>query len=159
MLIRLGYELAYECAQATPMILNLNVHYSRTADLIRPDTIVTDPVVPLAMYRDGFGNWCTRVLAPPGAFRVSTDAVIRDSGVAEPSFPFAYEQTVESLPEETLVFLLPSRYCETELLAPVAWQMFGGMMPGWNRVQAICDFVHQHIAFDYQCARPTKTAW
>ena len=77
----------------------------------------------------------------------------------EPSFPNAFEHTVESLPDETLVFLLPSRYCETELLSPMAWSQFGGMMPGWRRVQAICDFVHQHIAFDYQSARPTKTAW
>jgi transglutaminase-like putative cysteine protease len=159
MLIRLGYELAYEFPQATPVILNLNVHYSRTADLVRADTIVTDPAVPLSMYRDSFGNWCTRLIAPPGAMRITADALIKDSGVAEPSFPFAYEQTVQTLPDETLQFLLPSRYCETELLAPTAWNMFGGMMPGWNRVQAVCDFVHQHIAFDYQCARPTKTAW
>ena len=159
MLIRLGYELAYEFAQPTPMILNLNVHYSRTSDLIRADTIVTEPAVPLSMYRDGFGNWCTRVMAPAGGFTVSTDALIADSGEPEPSFPRAFEHTVESLPEDTLVFLLPSRYCETELLAPAAWNMFGSMMPGWNRVQAICDWVHSHIAFDYQCARPTKTAW
>jgi len=158
MLIRLGYELAYDCAQATPMILNLNVHYSRTADLVRPDSILTSPPVPLNMYRDSFGNWCTRVLAPAGEFIVTTDALISDSGVPEPSFPDAYEHTVQSLPEETLVYLLPSRYCETELLSATAWNLFGGMMPGWARVQAISDFVHRHIAFDYQHARPTKTA-
>jgi transglutaminase-like putative cysteine protease len=159
MLIRLGYELAYEFPQATPMILNLNVHYSRTSDWVRPDTIVTDPDVPLAMYRDGFGNWCTRLIAPPGQFRVTSDGLINDSGLVEPSFPSAFEHTVDSLPEDTLVYLLPSRYCETELLSPTAWGLFGTMMPGWSRVQAICDFVHQHIVFDYQSARPTKTAW
>ncbi|HXA35273.1 MAG TPA: transglutaminase family protein [Steroidobacteraceae bacterium] len=159
MLIRLGYELAYAFPQATPMILVLNVHYSRTSDFVRPDTILTEPGVPLHMYRDGFGNWCTRAVAPAGKFRITTDALIQDSGVVEPSFPNAFEHTVESLPDETLEFLLPSRYCETELLAPFAWSQFGTMMPGWNRVQAICDFVHQHIAFDYQSARPTKTAW
>jgi transglutaminase-like putative cysteine protease len=159
MLIRLGYELAFECPQATPMILNLNVHFSRAADCVQPDTIKTDPIVPLAMYRDDFGNWCTRLVAPAGHFVVSTDALVRDSGVAEPSSPYAFEHTVPSLPDGTLVFLLPSRYCETELLAPTAWNLFGGMMPGWSRVQAICDYVHDYIAFDYQCARPTKTAW
>ena len=159
MLIRVGYELVYEFPQVTPMILNLNVHYSRTADLVKTDAMVTEPVVPLGMYRDTFGNWCTRATAPPGAFRITTDALIHDCGLAEPSFPFAYEQPVETLPDETLVFLLPSRYCETELLAPTAWKLFGSMMPGWSRVQAVCDYVHQHIAFDYQCARPTKTAW
>ncbi len=66
MLIRFGYELGYEFAQATPMILNLNVHYSRAADLVRADTLVTEPAVPTFMYRDGFGNWCTRVVAPSG---------------------------------------------------------------------------------------------
>jgi transglutaminase-like putative cysteine protease len=159
MLIRLGYELSYEFAQATPMILNLNVHYSRTSDLVQPDTIITSPAVPLSMYRDGFGNWCTRAMSPPGSFKITADALIRDSGVPEPAFPHASEHTVESLPDETLVFLLPSRYCETEHLAAAAWSMFGAMSPGWPRVQAVCDYVHQLIAFDYQCARPTKTAW
>ena len=159
MLIRLGYELTYGFTQPTPIILNLNVHYSRTADLVQSDKIVTDPNVPLATYRDGFGNWCTRLVAPAGEFRVTSDGLIQDTGLPEPSFPHAFEHTVDSLPSETLVFLLPSRYCETELLSPTAWSLFGEMTPGWSRVQAICDFVHQHIAFDYQCARPTKTAW
>jgi transglutaminase-like putative cysteine protease len=159
MLIRLGYEIEYQCAQATPMILNLNVHYSRTSDLLRPDVLITDPSVPMSMYRDVFGNWCTRTVAPPGRFRISADAMIRDSGVPEAASPYAFEHTVESLPDDTLMFLLPSRYCETEHLAPVAWSKFGPMMPGWSRVQAICDFVNQHIGFDYQSARPTKTAW
>jgi transglutaminase-like putative cysteine protease len=159
MLIRFGYELQYQFPQVTPLIFNLNVHYSRTSDLVRVDTMITEPVVPLSMYRDGFGNWCTRAVAPLGHFRVSADALIRDSGIAEPTAPQAYEHTVPSLPDETLRFLLPSRYCETELLAETAWQMFGKMMPGWSRVQAICDFVHKHIQFDYQAARPTKTAW
>ncbi|HEY3658367.1 MAG TPA: transglutaminase family protein [Steroidobacteraceae bacterium] len=159
MLIRLGYELVYEVSQATPMILNLNVHYSRSQDLVRSDTIVTDPAVPFSMYRDGYGNWCTRVVAPPGSFRIGADGLINDSGVAEPAFPHAFEHTVQSLPDETLLYLLPSRYCETELLSPTAWGMFGSMVPGWSRVQAIVDYVHGLIAFDYQCARPTKTAW
>jgi len=159
MLIRLGYELLYEFAQATPIILNLNVHYSRSQDLVRADTILTDPAVPLSMYRDGFGNWCTRVVAPPGPFRITADGLITDSGLAEPACPHAFEHTVDCLPDETLVYLLPSRYCETELLAPSAWEMFGSMMPGWSRVQAIVDYVHGLIAFDYQSARATKTAW
>ena len=159
MLIRLGYELVYEFAQDTPMILVLNVHHSRVQDLVRPDVISTYPAVPLTLYHDGFGNACSRVLAPPGTFRITADGIVSDSGVAEPAFPNAFEHTVQSLPDDTLVYLLPSRYCETELLASTAWGMFGSMMPGWNRVQAIVDYVHGHIAFDYQCARPTKTAW
>src|ERR1700676_2225392 len=111
------------------------------------------------MYRDGFGHGCTRVVAPPGRFCITADGLIGDSGLAEPACPHAFEHTVESLPDETLVYLLPSRYCETELVAPTAWAMFGNMMPGWSRVQAVVDYVHHHIAFDYQSARPAKTAW
>ena len=151
--------MAYEFAQATPMILNLNVHYSRASDLVSADTLATEPKVPLFMYRDSFGNWCTRAVAPPGSFKFTADALIRDSGVAEPAFPFAFEHPVETLPDETLVFLLPSRYCETEHLSATAWKLFGAMMPGWSRVQAICDYVHDHVVFDYLSARATKTAW
>jgi transglutaminase-like putative cysteine protease len=159
MLIRLGYEMVYECAQATPMILNLNVHYTRASDMVRPDALITDPNVPLSMYRDCFGNLCTRITAPPGSFKISADTLIRDSGLAEPAFVHAVEHSVESLPDDVLVFLLPSRYCETEHLSAAAWGLFGRMMPGWSRVQAVCDYVHQHVVFNYQCARPTKTAW
>jgi len=159
MLIRLGYELVYRLAQPTPMILNLNVHYSRTADLVAPDRIVTDPPVAASAYRDGTGNLCTRLVATAGRFRIGSDALIRDSGLAEPAYGNAYEHPVEALPDDTLVYLLASRYCETEVLAPIAWQLFGSGPRGWARVQAICDYVHDHIEFDYQAARPTKTAW
>jgi transglutaminase-like putative cysteine protease len=159
MLIRLGYELAFEFLRATPVLLNLNVHPSRTADLVRPDSMITAPSVPLSMHRDGFGNCLTRAVAPPGRFTVTADALIRDSGIVEPSCPYALEHAVESLPDETLPFLLPSRYCESEHLLPGAWSLFGATLPGWPRVQAICDFVNRHVRFDYQCARPSKTAW
>lgn len=157
--IRIGYEMLFELPQPTPMILNLNVHYSRAADLVRADRIVTDPPVECSAYRDGTGNWCTRLLAPQGTFRICADGLIRDCGLAEPVFPNACEHAVESMPDETLLYLLASRYCETEHLAPTAWNLFGHVAPGWTRVQAICDFVHAHIAFDYLAARPTKTAW
>ncbi len=159
MLIRIGYELHYQLPQPTPMILNLNVHYSRAADLVRADNINTEPPVNSSMYRDVTGNWCTRIVAPQGSFRIFADGLIKDGGLAEPAFPNAYEHTVESLPDEALVYLLASRYCETEHLAPAAWSLFGALIPGWTRVQAICDFVHDHIEFDYLAARPTKTAW
>lgn len=104
------------------------------------------------------GNWCTRLVAPPGRLRVSADAIINDRGLAEPVVSNAPQHPVESLPEETLVYLLVSRYCDTENLSTVAWNLFGNSGPGWLRVQAICDFVHRHIEFGYQFARPTRTA-
>ena len=158
MQIRLGYELIYRCPQPTPMILNLNIHYTRAGDLIRADNMLTDPWVPLVLYRDGFGNWCTRLVAPTGRLRITADAVVHDRGVAEPVVLNAQQHAVESLPEETLVYLLGSRYCDTEHLSEAAWSLFGNTVPGWARVQSICDFVNRHITFGYQFARATKTA-
>jgi len=159
MQIRLGYELNYNFPQPTPMILALNIHYSRASDVIVPDYLTTEPAVPIAGYRDGFGNWCTRIVAPRGHFRIKADALIRDSGKADPVAPDARQHAVEDLPEEALVFLLGSRYCETDLLSQVAWDLFERSPPGWARVQAICDYVNRRITFDYQQARATRTAW
>ena len=159
MQIRVGCELIYECPQPTPMILMLNIHYTRAADIVRPDYLVTVPSLPISAYRDSFGNWCSRIVAPAGVTRISIDALINDSGLPDVVAPDAKQTPVESLPEETLIFLLGSRYCDTERLLPIAWQRFGNAPTGWGRVQAICDFVHDHIQFSYQHARPTKTAW
>ncbi len=105
-----------------------------------------------------FGNWCNRLVAPAGAFRLGTDAILRDDGATDPADPQAVQHAVEELPAETLIYLLGSRYCETDLLSNDAWGLFGATAPGWPRVQAICDFVHNHIAFGYQNARATRTA-
>ena len=159
MQIRLGYDMVYQCPQPTPMIVTLNVHYTRASDLVHPDQMRTDPWVPMNMYRDGFGNWCTRLVAPAGRIRLSADTVINDRGTLDPVFPMAIQHPVEDLPEETLVYLLPSRYCESDLLSEAAWQLFSWTPLGWPRVQAICNFVHNHIVFGYEYARPTKSAW
>ena len=159
MKIRIGYDIAYECAQPTPMILMLNVHYSRVPDLEQPDHIVTDPVVPISGYRDVYGNWCTRLVAPAGTIRMHTQAVIRDSGMPEPVVPTARQTPVEHLADNTLLFLLASRYCETDRLMDEAWKLFGSTPEGWPRVQAICDYVHRRVEFGYRYARSTKTAF
>src|ERR1700724_3103369 len=159
MQIRVGYEFIYSLTQTTPLILAANVHYSRASDIVTPDNLTTDPSVPIPGYRDGFGNWCSRIVAPPGRMRISARGVVSDTGAHDVVVPDAMQHAVEDLPEETLVFLLGSRYCETDLLSASAWQLFGNTTPGWARVRAICDFVHDHITFDYQQSRPTRTAW
>ncbi len=159
MLIAVGYELVYQLPQATPMILALNVHYSRASDLRRPDNMVTTPSVPVRAYRDGFGNWCSRLVAPAGQFRLASEALVHDSGLPEVAVPGAEQHVVDALPEETLVFLLASRYCESDRFSDIAWKQFSSTPLGWARVQAICDFVHHHITFGYQHASPSKTAW
>jgi transglutaminase-like putative cysteine protease len=156
--IGIGYEIIYQFVQPTPMLLMLNVHYSRAGDIVVADTLTTNPAVPFSHYRDGFGNWCTRLVAPPGQFRIASAGTVRDSGQPDPVVWGAWQHEVQDLPEDTLVYLLGSRYCETDELSETAWRLFGHTQPGWARVQAVCDFVHNHIRFDYQQARPTKTA-
>ena len=159
MQIRVGFEMTYQCPQPTPMILALSIHYSRASDLVRPDHLVTSPSVPVAAYRDLFGNWCSRIVAPQGRFVISSDALVNDTGKPDVVVGEATQTPVEYLPESTLVYLLGSRYCETDQLSEIAWHRFGSGPTGWGRVQAICDFVHRHIEFGYQHARRTRTAW
>ncbi|TVT52252.1 MAG: transglutaminase family protein [Azoarcus sp. PHD] len=159
MKIRVGYELIYDCPQPTPMILSLNVHFSRASDLIIPDHLITDPSVPVTAYRDRFGNWCTRIVAPKGQIRLTADALINDTGEPDPVVPGARQVPVQELPDETLEFLLGSRYCETDRLSDIAWGLFDKAPTGWGRVQAICDYVNRNVSFGYQHARATKTAW
>ena len=159
MQIRVGYELIYECPQPTPMLLTLNVHYSRASDMIKPDHLLATPAVPISAYRDSFGNWCCRLVAPKGQLKLTADGLLRDSGQPDLVAPWAEQRTVQTLPEETLIFLLGSRYCETDLLSEFAWKRFSPFPPGWARVQEVCDFVHRHITFGYEHASATKTAF
>ena len=156
--IKVGYELIYDCPQPTPMLLMLNIHYSHAYEIVRPDHLVVSPVVEIQPYRDGFGNWCSRLEAPAGRTTISTSAIIRSTGLPDPKVPAARQHPVWELPQETLVFLLASRYCETDLLTEIAWNQFRNTPFGWARVQAICDFVHDHLRFDYTQARATRTA-
>jgi len=159
MKIAIGYELVFECPKPTPMILTLSVHYTRVSDIIIPDHMVTDPPVPIRAYRDRFGNWCSRIVAPAGRLKLSTNALVNDTGLPDVVVPEARQTPVEALPDETLEFLLGSRYCETDLLSNTAWRLFEHTAPGWPRVQAICDLVHHHIRFGYEHANATKSAW
>ncbi len=159
MQIRIGYELIYSCPQPTPMIVTLSVHYGRVSDMIKPDHLVLSPSVPVRAYRDSFGNWCNRLVAPAGLLRLSSEGIVADSGLPDPVVPSLQERPVDALPEEALLFLLGSRYCETDLLADTAWSLFGTTPTGWARVQAICDFVHRHITFGYGLSSPTKSAF
>jgi transglutaminase-like putative cysteine protease len=155
---RAGYELIYSFPQPTPIILVVNIHDSRAADIVVPDRLTAEPSVPITSYHDAFGNLCHRLLAPEGHLRLFADGVIRDSGMPDRIVPAAEQDFVEDLPEEAIMFLLGSRYCETDLLSQIAWQLFSGTTPGYRRVQAICDYVHNHIVFNYQNARATRSA-
>jgi transglutaminase-like putative cysteine protease len=157
--IRIGYTLAFNTFGPTPMNLLLSVHPERAADLVTPEVITFDPPVPERQFTDAFGNICTRIVAPSDRIRMSADLVIRDSGKPDPVALDAVQHPVEDLPDDVLPFLLGSRYCDTDKLSNTAWSLFGNTQPDWARVQAIVDFVHNHIRFDYQKADDTRTAF
>ncbi|MCU0855405.1 MAG: transglutaminase family protein, partial [Rhodobacteraceae bacterium] len=158
MRVSIGCRLRCSLPQPTPLIAMLNVHHWRFGDLERADYLITSPSVPRESYRDGFGNWCTRMVAPAGDFTLSTDGIFRDAGLPDPTAPGARRHRVQDLPSETLVYLLGSRYCDTDILSEEAWRLFEGTQPGWERVEAICDYVHGHVMFDYMRASATRTA-
>ena len=158
MLIRLAYDLQFQIPYPVAMVVLLNVHPSRVQDLLEPDDVQTEPKLDVSTYIDTFGNRCTRFVAPPGLLRLTTSTTIRDSGEKDPVNTSAREIPVGELPNDTLTYLLNSRYCEVDRLSNIAVELFGNIEPGWNRVQAICDWVNSKVTFNYQHARPTKTA-
>jgi transglutaminase-like putative cysteine protease len=164
MRIRYGYRIELVCAQDTPLITLLDVHPSRRHDLTTPDemkvTALADPARQIAVTHDldSFGNIRRRLVAPPGGVRLESEGIVHDSGEPDVANPAAAEMCPSRLPESALTYLLGSRYCETDQLSDRAWSLFGHIQPGWHRVQAIVDFVHNHLTFGYQFARNTRTA-
>ena len=159
MKIRVGCDLTYEFASPTPTVLMLNVHPSRARDLLMPDVIRVAPLRPLSVYSDTFGNVCCRLVAPAGELRIVTDTIVHDCGLPDPVVPDAPQHAVSELPHDALIFLMGSRYCETDRLSDIAWSLFANTPEGWPRVQAIVDFVHSHIKFDYMRANAMKSAF
>jgi transglutaminase-like putative cysteine protease len=158
MLIRVGFDIAYSCPQPVATVLKLGIEPGRERDLLKPDTISVEPNVPLREYADSFGNRCTRLVSPAGVTRLRTETIVRDSGEPDVAAPDAREVPVQELPDEALPYLVNSRYCEVDKLGTFAWSQFGSVKPGWTRMQAIFDFVHNHLEFGYPHARPTRTA-
>jgi transglutaminase-like putative cysteine protease len=158
MLIRLAYDIQFEIPTTVAMVTLLHVHPSRAADLLEPDELQTQPALEVSNYIDSFGNRCARFVAPPGQLRLFNSTLIQDSGVPDEVNWYAREHAVGDLPHKVLRFLLNSRYCEVDRFASVAFELFGQIEPGWGRVQAICNWVHNKVKFNYQHARPTKTA-
>jgi transglutaminase-like putative cysteine protease len=158
MLIRAGFDIAFQCPAPTPMLLQLNIHPSRDADLRSSDSIQCDPLLPTSVYLDLYGNRVTRLLAPPGLVTFSNRVTVEDSGIREPTPPDTAMTPVADLPDDVLLYLISSRYCDSDKLADFTWSKFGGLRGGYQRVQAICDFVHDKIRFSYPDARPTRCA-
>ena len=156
--IKVGFEISYAAAQPTPMVIMLSIHPSRFSDIVGTETIVAEPNVPIGFYRDSFGNVCGRLVAPAGGVTLHGSALVRDSGLPDIVKPDAQQIPIEQLPDELLLYLMPSRYCETDKLTDIAWSLFGNTPLGWARVQAIVDFVHRHVTFGYEHAHHMKSA-
>jgi len=159
MRIKTGFEIIYDCPQPTPMVLMLSVHPSRRDDLESSDAMRTDPPLDVHQYLDAYGNICSRILAPAGRTTLSADFIIQDPGLIDVYAPDAVQHPIHELPDEVMIYLLGSRFCESEKLSQTAWSLFGHTAPGWARVQAVSDYVHKHITFNYAAARPSKTAY
>jgi transglutaminase-like putative cysteine protease len=159
MLIAAGYEIGFGTSHETPMLATLSIHPSRNRDLRSVQRMTTVPEVPLYDYIDGFGNVCTRLIIPAGGITLTSSFVIEDAFQPDIVAPDARATPVARLPDEVLVYLLGSRYCETDRLSETAWGLFSQITPGWALVQAIVTFTHQHIQFGYEHARSSKTAW
>lgn len=159
MRIRIGSRLSFEFLNPTPIIALLTVHHERAADLEQPDRLIVTPSVPVIGYHDTFGNWCSRFNAPAGLVTLATEGIVRDSGTWDSIDANARQHPIEELTSDTLQFLLGSRYCETSLLSNFAWQEFGPLPLGHARVQAVVDYVHKHLRFEYATSRPTRTAF
>lgn len=158
MLLRLGYDMQFDIPEPVACVAQLRVHSSRAPALREPDRVQVDPEIPVEEYTDSFGNFCTRFLAPKGTLRLRNDFLMEDPGLPDPAQPDAHAQPISALPHEVLHFLLPSRYCEVDSLTPTAFDLFSNTEPGWQRVQAICNWVNAKVMFGYSFARPTKSA-
>ncbi|HEY2586453.1 MAG TPA: transglutaminase family protein [Tepidisphaeraceae bacterium] len=159
MLIHIGYELVFEVPAPVSMQLMLYTHPSRVATLLKPEQLIVEPSIPVHNFIDSFGNHAARIVAPAGKLRLYYDNIAQDSGEHEPKIDGARLHSVDELPDECLQFLLASRYCEVDRMLDMAWDLFGKTPPTWERVQAVMDWVHGHVQFGYEFARPTKTAY
>jgi transglutaminase-like putative cysteine protease len=158
MKIRLGYDIQFETVGAVPFVTLLNVHPSRKKDLLEPDELHTDPLVTVENYEDGFGNQACRLVAPPGKIRFQNSTLIEDSGMPDEEDLDAAEIPIEQLPLNVLPYLMNSRYCEVDLLSNTAAELFWNAPRGWNRVKAVCDWVHSKVTFGYEFSSPFRTA-
>ncbi|HEY4311181.1 MAG TPA: transglutaminase family protein [Pirellulales bacterium] len=159
MLIRAGFEAAFEFSKPTAVLLMAHVHPSRSQSIREPERLRSQPEVVVSEYADTYGNRCGRASVPAGRVVFRNDLLIEDDGLPDVQMWNAFQHQVQDLPSEVLLFLLASRYCEVDSeLKNIAWSLFGHLPAGWPLVQAVCDYVHQHIRFDYMQARANRTA-
>ena len=118
----------------------------------------TTPDVAYRDYTDVYGNICRRTTLPAGRFTLDYDVIVEVQAGVDPSDPSACEHPASDIPDDALMYTLPSRYCLSDVLYPRALELFGHLEPGWSRVQAIVDWVHENVTFGYGTSSPETTA-
>ena len=159
MQIRYGFDIHITLLQPSVIVTLLDIRPETPGANQAQSQIDVWPRLPMEKFIDAQGNVSRRITAPPGRLTLSLDEVITVSGDADRYDPNAELVPIEYLPANTLQYLNPSRYCESDMLASVAWPKFGHILGGHERVQAICDFVNGHLTFGYPNARATRTAF
>jgi transglutaminase-like putative cysteine protease len=159
MIIRAGFEAAFDFSKPAAVLLMAYVHPSRTSTIRWIERLTVKPQVEVCEYTDVYGNLCGRATVPAGSVKFRTDALIEDDGLPDVQVWDVLQHHVQDLPSDVLLFLLASRYCEVDSeLRDAAWSLFGHLPAGWPLVKAVCDYVHHHIRFDYMQARANRTA-
>ena len=156
--IRVAFDITLSAAASTPLLLALSPHPDELHRL-STGSFELEPGVPVHWYRDAFDNQRGRLVMPSGALRLRWEGLATDGGRPDEVDLEAEQHPVQDLPDEVLQFLQPSRYCESDLLSQMAWDLFGQVPAGWARMQAICDHVHGSLAFDYSDASAQRTAY
>ena len=159
MFIRIGFDIAYSFPQPTEIIMMLYTHPSRSSFVVKPERLTGEPALAIEDFIDVYGNRCARAFCPAGRLHLRNDAIMVDGGLPDRLTPGARQHKIQELPTDALLYLLGSRYCEIEKLSGAAWDLFGNGPTGWGRVQAICDWVHQHVTFAHASARCDRTAY
>jgi len=157
--ISAGFNLAFDSDDETPLLLMVHIRPELRHDLIETEKLTVYPEIPFTTYADGFGNICTRLIAPAGRLSIWNRFLIADSGNPEHLPLYDRQHSISELPNDVLVFLLGSRYCDTQKLSNLAWSLFGAYQEGWSRIQAILQYTHDRIQFSYPNARSDRTAW
>lgn len=155
--IRVGCDFTYVAAVDTPVIFQVQPGESRLI-AIETERWSSEPLIAIRGYTDLYGNPCVRAVLPAGRSSFRYDAVVACPDASEDADERAAECAPDALPDHTLVYLLPSRYCLPDVLGDEAWSRFGGLVPGYRRVQAVCGHVHDHLTFQYGSTTARSTA-
>ncbi len=155
--VRVGCEFRYTAEVETAAVFQVQPLTTGPATLLR-QSWHTQPTLSRRAYTDLYGNDCERLTLPVGDTVLRYDALALVSDAVDEVDFTAAQTPAALLPDDTLLYTLGSRYCLPDVLGDEAWRLFGNEKPGYGRVQAICDFVHAHLRFDYGSAAPTSTA-